>query len=124
MSGLRVLVVEDNRDYADSLAQFLDSYGFDVRVAYDGLDGVAAALENPPDAILCDINLPRANGFEVAKSVRAALPEPPLMIAITAKNERDLIGSAGAAGFDYYFLKPVEPTEIGGLLLDYVFDRT
>lgn len=123
MTGFQVLVVEDNRDGADSLAECLRFYGFDVRVAYNGTDGLAAALDSLPDAILCDINLPGIDGFEVAKRVRAAVHEPPVLIAISARNERDLVGPAGEAGFDHYFRKPADPAEIGGLLADYAVER-
>jgi DNA-binding response OmpR family regulator len=98
-------------------------YGFDVRVAHSGPDGVAAALTDPPEAMLCDINLPGFDGFEVANRVRAALARPPVLIAVTAWDEGDLVARAGVAGFDYYFCKPANPTEIGGLLSDYAVER-
>jgi CheY-like chemotaxis protein len=117
--GFQVLIVEDNPDGADTLAMFLRMSGFDVRVAYSGQAGVAAALANPPDAVLCDIQMPDLDGFEVARRVRAALPEPPLLVAVTARQEHELLGPAGQAGFDHYFLKPADPVEIGGLLSEY-----
>jgi DNA-binding response OmpR family regulator len=123
MTGLRVLIVEDNVDAADSLAEFLRFCGFDVRIARTGPDGVAAALSDPPEAMLCDINLPGFDGFEVANRVREALPRPPVFIAVTAWDEGDLVARAGAAGFDYYFCKPANPTEVAGLLSDYAVER-
>jgi CheY-like chemotaxis protein len=117
--GFQVLIVEDNPDGADSLAMFLRMSGFDVRVAYSGAEGVAAALAHPPHAVLCDIQMPDLDGFEVARRVREALPEPPLLVAVTARREQDLLGPAGQAGFDHYFLKPADPVEIGGLLSEY-----
>ena len=115
----RVLIVEDNPDGADSLATFLRLSGFDVRVAYSGQEGVKAALADPPNAVLCDINMPEVDGFAVARQLRAALPEPPLLVAVTARRENDLLRPAGEAGFDYYFIKPADPVEIGGLLSEY-----
>jgi len=115
----RVLIVEDNPDGADSLAVFLRMSGFEVRVAYSGAEGVALALADPPDAVLCDINMPEVNGFAVARRIREALPEPPLLIAVTARREQDLVRDAGSAGFDHYFIKPADPVEIGGLLSEY-----
>jgi CheY-like chemotaxis protein len=119
----RVLIVEDNPDGADSLAVFLRLSGFDVRVAYSGLEGVDAALADPPNAVLCDINMPEVDGFAVARQLREALPEPPLLVAVTARREQDLLRPAGEAGFDYYFIKPADPVEIGGLLSEYADGR-
>jgi CheY-like chemotaxis protein len=117
--GFRVLIVEDNSDGADSLAVFLRMSGFDVRVAYSGREGVAMALADPPDAALCDINMPEVDGFAVARRLREELPDPPLLVAVTARREQDLLRPAGEAGFDYYFIKPADPVEIGGLLSEY-----
>jgi CheY-like chemotaxis protein len=118
--GFRVLIVEDNPDGADSLAVFLRMSGFDVRVAYSGQEGVAMALADPPDAVLCDINMPEVDGFAVARRLRDGLPDPPLLVAVTARREQDLLRPAGEAGFDHYFIKPADPVEIGGLLSEYV----
>jgi CheY-like chemotaxis protein len=115
---LRVLIVEDNRDGADTLAILLQGYGFEVRVAYTGPDGLAAALEDPPDAVVCDINLPGLDGLTIARRLREALPEKPFLVAVTALREEDLIEPAGRAGFDHYFAKPADPAELGGLLTE------
>ena len=115
----QVLIVEDNPDGADSLAIFLRISGFDVRVAYSGEEGVKAALADPPDAVLCDINMPEVDGFAVARRLRNELPDPPLLVAVTARREQELLRPAGEAGFDYYFIKPADPVEIGGLLSEY-----
>jgi CheY-like chemotaxis protein len=117
--GYRVLIVEDNPDGADSLAAFLRLSGFDVRVAYTGAEGVALALADRPNAVLCDINMPEVDGFAVARRIREALSKPPLLIAVTARREPDLLRDAGAAAFDHYFIKPADPVEIGGLLSEY-----
>lgn len=121
--AFQVLVVDDNLDGADSLAVFLEMSGFDVRVAYSGQAAVTLALGMMPDAVLCDINMPGLDGFGVARELRAALPNPPVLIAITARREQDLLAAAGAAGFDHYFLKPADPVEIGGLLAEYAASR-
>lgn len=115
----RVLIVEDNPDGADSLAMFLRMSGFHVRVAYNGEDGVRAALAEPPDAVLCDINMPGVDGFAVARRLREELPDPPLLVAVTARREQELLRPAGQAGFDHYFIKPSDPVEIAGLLSEY-----
>ena len=67
---LRVVVIEDNRATADSLCLLLELCGHEVRVAYDGLAGVRAAQDWPPDVVLCDIGLPRLDGYGVAVALR------------------------------------------------------
>ncbi|HEX3148558.1 MAG TPA: response regulator [Gemmataceae bacterium] len=121
--GFQVLVVDDYSDSADSLAMFLQMSGFDVRVAYSGEAAVAMALADRPDAVLCDINMPGLDGFGVARRLRSAIDNPPLLIAVTARREQELVGPAAAAGFDHYFLKPADPVEVGGLLADYAAGR-
>ena len=66
----RVVIVEDNRATADSLRQLLDLSGYDVRVAYDGPEGVRAAEEWPPEFVLCDLGLPGLDGYGVATALR------------------------------------------------------
>src|SRR5688572_20469861 len=82
---VNVLVIEDNMDGADSLARFLRvGAGFDVRVAYDGLTGFRLAVAHPPEVVVCDIAMPRLDGYGVARELAAALPAKPLLIAVTA----------------------------------------
>jgi two-component system OmpR family response regulator len=114
-----VLIVEDNHDVADTTAGVLEAFGFQVRVAYDGSAGVRSALADPPDAVLCDIRMPGLNGFEVARRIRDGLNPKPLLVALTASLEHEIVEPAGRAGFDHYFLKPADPIEIGGLLADH-----
>ena len=118
LSTLRVLIVEDNKDGADTLAALLQMYGFEVRVAYTGPDGLRAALEDPPDAVVCDINLPGIDGLTIARRLREQLPEKPLLVAVSAMREEDLVGPAGRAGFDHYFAKPADPAELGSVLAE------
>lgn len=117
--AFRILVIEDNVDGADMLGLVLEQYGFDVRVAYNGPDGVEAAEADPPDAVLCDIAMPGMDGFAVAERLRQVLPRRPLLVAVTACQEDLLLGPAARAGFDHYFLKPADPAEVGGLLASY-----
>src|SRR4051812_6609647 len=90
--GYHVLVVDDYSDGADSLAMFLQMSGFEVQVVYPGQSAVSMAVADPPDAVLCDINMPGLDGFGVAREIRAALPHPPLLIAVTARREHELLG--------------------------------
>ena len=119
---LDVLIIEDNHDGADSLALVLRHFGHTVRVAYTGPAGVREALDDPPDAVLCDINLPGQSGLSVARRLADGLPVKPLLIAITAVGD-ELAGRARASGFDHFFRKPVDPAELGDLLAEYAEHR-
>ena len=66
----RILVVDDNRDSADSLAMMLRLTGHEIRTAYDGLEAVAAAAAFRPDVVLLDIGMPRMNGYEACRRIR------------------------------------------------------
>jgi CheY-like chemotaxis protein len=117
--GFRVLVIEDNVDGANMLGLVLRAYGFEVRVAYSGPDGVRAAEADPPDAVLCDIVMPEMDGYAVARRLVEVLPRRPVLVAVTACPEAFLVEPASRAGFDHYFLKPADPVEVGGLLAAY-----
>jgi CheY-like chemotaxis protein len=106
----RVLVVEDNRDAADSLRGLLELFGHKVRVAYSGPDGVRAAEEDHPDVVVCDIGLPGLDGYEVAGALKRN-PETAAarVIGVTGRDEDDGDGRTRAAGFDVCLHKPVDP---------------
>jgi DNA-binding response OmpR family regulator len=112
-----VLIVEDNADAADSLARFLHTgCGFQVRVAYDGAAGVRSAAADPPHVIVCDIALPRMDGFRVAQAVAALPTRRPLLVAVTAYGGAYPEARARDAGFDHYLLKPADPFAIEALI--------
>jgi CheY-like chemotaxis protein len=112
-----VLVIEDNRDTANSLARFLRlGCGYSVAVAHDGDQGVKMALAAPPDVIVCDINLPKRDGFTVARDLVNALPDDPLFIAVTAYSDLYPQAQARDAGFDHYLVKPADPFQIEALI--------
>jgi len=120
---LDVLIIEDNHDGADSLALLLRHYGHSARVAYTGPAGVRAALDDPPDVVLCDINLPGQSGLSIARRLADGLPAKPLLVAITAARDDELADRARQAGFDHFFVKPVDPAELGELLADHAEGR-
>jgi DNA-binding response OmpR family regulator len=114
---LNVLVVEDQPDVADSLALFLEvACHCHVSVAHDGEAGVAAARAEAPDAVVCDIGLPKKDGFQVAREVSTTLPRKPLLIAVTGYGDDESRAKGRAAGFDHYLLKPADPFEIEAIL--------
>ena len=116
---LSVLVVEDQADIAATLAMFLQvCCNYRVTIAADGEAGVAAAQTDPPDAVVCDIGLPKKDGFQVALEV-AALPRKPLLIAVTGYGDDESLARGRAAGFDHYLLKPADPHAIEAILRAY-----
>ena len=112
----RILVVDDNRDAADSLEMVLRAYGNEVAVAYDGLQAVEATSTFHPDIVLLDIGLPKLNGYDVARRIRAALGERVLVIAITGWGQDEDRRKSREAGFDHHLTKPVDFT----VLLDLI----
>ncbi|MGH7135924.1 MAG: hybrid sensor histidine kinase/response regulator, partial [Pirellulales bacterium] len=111
--ALRILVVDDNQDAADTTAMLLHVLGHEARVAYNGPDALAAASANPPDALLLDIGLPGMDGYEVARRLRAdeRLQHIPL-IAITGYGRDVDYQLSQAAGFDAHLVKPVEARKL------------
>jgi PAS domain S-box-containing protein len=112
----RILVVDDNRDAADSLCMLLKARGHDVRVAYDGLEAVGAAVTFQPEAVLLDIGLPKLSGHEAARRIREALGSGVLIIAVTGWGQEEDRRRAREAGFDHHLTKPVEPADIARLV--------
>lgn len=109
----RILVVDDNRDAADSLAMMLRLMGHEVQTAHDGVEGVQAAATFRPDVALLDIGMPKMNGYEVARHIR----EQPwgkelLLVALTGWTQEEDKMRATKAGFHYHLTKPVEPAAI------------
>jgi len=104
----RILVVDDNRDSADSLSLLLGLNGHVVRTAYDGLSALEEARVFGPDVVLLDIGLPGVNGYEVARSIRAtASIPPPMLVATTGWGHAEDKQRAREAGFDFHLTKPI-----------------
>ncbi len=103
------LVVDDNRDSADSLAMLLSSQGGVVRTAYDGADALKLVATLRPDVVLLDIAMPTLNGYEVARRMRS-LPGGAncLLIALTGFGQAADKRRSEAGGFDGHLVKPVD----------------
>jgi CheY-like chemotaxis protein len=114
---LRVLLIEDNVETADSLRLLLEFVGHEVAVAHTGPAGVEAATQWAPDAVVCDIGLPGLDGWGVARALRGQpATRAARLIAISgydsqADRERSL-----QAGFDHHLAKPADPEELFRLL--------
>ncbi|WP_253189729.1 MULTISPECIES: hybrid sensor histidine kinase/response regulator [Paraburkholderia] len=116
-SGLRVVIVDDNADAADSLAMVLELEGHEVRTAGDGIAGLALINEFAPQAVILDIGLPLLNGYEVARRIRVDHRDAGiLLIAVTGWGQQQDKQTAVAAGFDHHFTKPVDPRELQKVL--------
>jgi signal transduction histidine kinase/CheY-like chemotaxis protein len=115
--GARVLVVDDNRDAAETLGELLSMSGYRVALAHDGESAVHAALEQAPDVVLLDIGLPDIDGYEACRRIRALAGErPPVLVAVTGWGQESDRDSARRAGFDAHVTKPVEPDALIALL--------
>jgi PAS domain S-box-containing protein len=117
-SGLRVLVVDDNRDVAISMQMFLRAWGHDVRTAHDGLTALEAAREYQPDIVLLDIGLPKMDGYEVATRIRE-LPggEKMWLIALTGYGQAEDRRRTHQLGIAHHLVKPVDPDMLRELLV-------
>jgi PAS domain S-box-containing protein len=115
---LRILVVEDSRDAADSLRTLLELLGHHVAVAYSGPEGVKRARECRPDVVLCDIGLPGLDGYAVADELRHDPTTATVrLIAITGYGQEEDRRRARQAGFDHHLTKPVDPAALQPLLV-------
>jgi CheY-like chemotaxis protein len=115
--GLRVLVVDDDTDSADSMALLLRMYGHEVRTAADGVQALRAAQEQQPDVVLLDIVLPGMNGFEVARRLQQQQTgKRSLFVAVTGFREEADRHFSPDANFDLHLLKPVNPEELQKVL--------
>jgi PAS domain S-box-containing protein len=113
----RILVVDDNVDAAETLSRLLRLQAHEVRVAHDGLAALAAASDMNPDVVLLDIGLPKLDGLEVARSLRArAGGRGPLLVAMTGFGQAEDRARTAAAGFDHHLTKPVDPKLLRTLL--------
>jgi PAS domain S-box-containing protein len=104
----RILVVDDNRDAADSMAMFLKMIGHQVRTAHDGLAAIAEMEAFHPNVILLDIGLPKLNGYEVAQRIREEHGDKVVLIALTGWGQEEDRQRSQAAGFNAHMVKPVD----------------
>lgn len=117
--NLSVLLVDDNRDVADSLAEVLTIFEYDVRVAYGAADALAA---EPADAVLLELRLPGMSGWELVREMRERVAEKqPLYIAVTTCGRTEDRLRSEEAGIDLHLVKPVDPAVLVGVLRR--FDR-
>jgi two-component system, sensor histidine kinase len=109
----RVLLADDNEDFIESFATMLRDMGHEVHCAGDGQEALRLASEIRPDVAFLDIGLPKLNGYELARRIRA-LPDAERMtlVAVTGWGQEDDRQRAREAGFHLHMIKPVEPEQI------------
>jgi CheY-like chemotaxis protein len=114
----RILIVEDNRDTAETLRLLFEMFGDSVRTAYLGTAAITTAREFNPQIVLCDISLPgEMDGHAVARALRAEAARPaPFMVAMSGYDSDEDSQRALKSGFDAYLPKPVEFAMLQALL--------
>jgi len=117
VAARRVLIVDDNQDAATSLARVLELAGHQTRIAFDGFQGLEAAEAFLPDVVILDIGLPRLNGYETCRRMKARpWGRGAVFIALTGWGQDEDKRKSTEAGFGFHLVKPVEPVELDNLL--------
>jgi PAS domain S-box-containing protein len=115
--GLKILVVDDNRDAADSCSTLLELSGHNVQTAYTAHHALDLAALSPPHVILADIGLPDINGYELARRIRSApWGRRAVLIAVTGWGQEADKRRAFEAGFNHHLTKPIDPETVEALL--------
>lgn len=114
----KVLCVEDDRDTASLISEELVDRGFDVETAYNGRDGLAAILKEPPDLVLSDIGMPGMSGFDLLERLTAMEPRFERMpfVFLTALGDHDSELKGWQLGADDYLTKPVDYDVLAALI--------
>jgi CheY-like chemotaxis protein len=110
--GLRIMVVEDSPDVAETVGLFLKQWGHDCRLCTSGKEALAIAPDFKPNVVLLDIGLPDMDGWEVARR----LPSGALLIAVTAHGEAGDFERSQQAGISYHLVKPAFQKQLRELL--------
>ena len=115
--SLHVLIADDNVDLTESFAEILSAHGHRVDVVHDGEAAVQKAREQLPDIALLDIGMPKLDGYEVARQLRAGTTTQGIhLVAVTGWGQASDREAAWAAGFDQHLLKPVDPEDLVRLI--------
>ncbi len=109
----RILIVDDEKLLADSLAAILKTQSHDVQVAYDGVEGYQAATSFRPDLILSDVAMPNRDGVEMAMMIRQTMPDAKILLISGQAVTAGLLEEARRKGYDFECLaKPIHPIEL------------
>jgi CheY-like chemotaxis protein len=113
---LSVLVVDDNRHAADTLAEMLRLKGHNARVAYAGEQALVIVRIWRPDVAILDVDMDGIRGVELATRVRKEVAGPIMLVAVTGAGANGEVAQMNASGFDHVFLKPMDKDELLALL--------
>lgn len=118
LSGRRLLVADDDRDSAEGLASMLRlALRCEVDIAYDGAQAVRQALQQRPQAVILDLQMPRLDGVAAARGLREAFPgRPPFIVAVSG--DAEALARLDDGPFDRTFVKPVDLERLMMALLD------
>ena len=114
--AVRVVVVDDDHDVAEVLAEILKSNGYEVRVAHDGLVALTLIEAYRPHCVVLDVNLPGLDGGELAKRLRERYGDDLILIAVTGWGESDERVSTAFGRVDHYLQKPVDAQMLSKVL--------
>jgi CheY-like chemotaxis protein len=116
---LRILIADDVADSAHTLALGIETFGHEVRTAADGVEALEVALDFQPDLAILDIGMPRLDGYEVARRIRASpLGREVVLVALTGWGQREDVEEATRAGFDRHMTKPADFAALRDLIRD------
>jgi CheY-like chemotaxis protein len=110
MSGARVLLIEDDSIFSDLVSRFLTQCGYQVSCAGDGESGVAACQAEPPDVVLCDLNLPQMSGLQVLETLLREFAQLPLIVISASERMSDIRDAVRIGAWDY-LVKPIDRLE-------------
>jgi len=113
---MRILIIEDNRDIAANLGDFLSDRGHEVDYAYDGVTGLHLAIVNEFDALVLDLALPGMDGLEVCRKLREEARKETPVLMLTARDQLDDKLAGFQSGADDYLVKPFELKEVDARL--------
>jgi two-component system alkaline phosphatase synthesis response regulator PhoP len=120
-SAKRILIVDDEKFFIEPVKRLLESHGYEIFIAYDGITGLSLAREITPDLIMLDLMLPGMNGYQVCRLLKydKQLQETPIVIVTAKDSERDReVGME--SGAELYLVKPLDyktlPAELAALL--------
>lgn len=112
---MNVLIVDNDKDTANTLALLLKNWGVNPLVTYSGPEALQAVRDQRPDVALIDLSMPKMDGFEVAKRIREISAPPakqPVLIAMSGYGQEELGQRCPSEGFAKYFLKPLYLEEL------------
>ena len=116
LDEVRVLVVDDLRDAAETMAAALALQGFDTRTAFDGAEALAVADDYRPHVVLLDVNMPGMDGCELSRLLRQRYGDDMVLIAMTGWDAGDERVATTFDRVDHYFRKPVDPAALRKVL--------